>query len=126
MGRGSSCRTKVIKQNIDQDGMSDMFSQLLGDERSLDINIIKDKYMKLKTNVERMYKLLESFKKTIYVKVLSNMPNITHYIKNIDDFINQSNEIHGNKYDYSLVKFNGYKDLFVKVSNGKMTIMAER
>ena len=87
MGRGSSCRTKVIKQNIDQDGMSDMFSQLLGDERSLDINIIKDKYMKLKTNVERMYKLLESFKKTIYVKVLSNMPNITHYIKNIDDFI---------------------------------------
>ena len=92
MGRGSSCRTKVIKQNIDQDGMSDMFSQLLGDERTLDINIIKDKYMKLKTNVERMYKLLESFKKTIYIKVLSNMPNIALYIKNVDDFIEDAKE----------------------------------
>ena len=40
MGRGNSFKTKVIKQNIEQDGMADMFNQLLGDEKSLDINII--------------------------------------------------------------------------------------
>ena len=51
MGRGNN-RIKVVKQNIDQQGMSDMFNQLLGDEKSLDINIIRDKYMKLKTNIE--------------------------------------------------------------------------
>jgi len=90
MGRGSSGRTKVIKQTVEQDGMSDMFNQLLGDEKSLDINIIKDKYMKLKTNIERMYKLLESFKKTIYIKVLNTMPNIANYIKNIDGFIDDA------------------------------------
>lgn len=93
MGRGGSFRTKVVKQNIDQDGMGDMFNQLLGDERSLDLNIIKDKYMKLKTNVERMYKLLESFKKTIYIKVLNNIPNITTYIKNIDGFIEDAKSV---------------------------------
>ena len=64
MGRGNSFKTKVIKQNIEQDGMADMFNQLLGDEKSLDINIIRDKYLKLKTNIERVYKLLESFKKS--------------------------------------------------------------
>lgn len=93
MGRGGSFRTKVVKQSIDQDGMGDMFNQLLGDERSLDLDIIKDKYMKLKTNVERMYKLLESFKKTIYIKVLSGIPNITNYIKNIDGFIDDAKSV---------------------------------
>ena len=87
MGRGNSFKTKVIKQNIEQDGMADMFNQLLGDEKSLDINIIRDKYLKLKTNIERVYKLLESFKKTIYIKVLTNLPNISIYIRNIEGFI---------------------------------------
>ena len=72
MGRGNN-RIKVVKQNIDQQGMSDMFNQLLGDEKSLDINIIRDKYMKLKTNIERIYRLLESFHNTIYVKVINTI-----------------------------------------------------
>lgn len=60
MGRGNN-KIKIVKQNIDQQGMSDLFNQLLGDEKSLDINIIRDKYLKLKTNIERIYKLLDSF-----------------------------------------------------------------
>lgn len=93
MGRGGVFKTKVIKQNIEQDGMAEMFNQLLGDEKSLDINIIKDKYMKLKTNVERVYRLLESFKKTIYIKVLANMSNIALYIKNIENFIEDAEHV---------------------------------
>jgi len=86
MGRGNN-RVKMIKQNIDQQGMADMFNQLLGDEKSLDINIIKDKYMKLKTNVERIYKLLDSFHNTIYVKVINSLFDTTVYKKNIKGFI---------------------------------------
>ena len=33
--------------------------------------IIKDKYLRLKTNIERIYKLLESFHNTIYNKPLT-------------------------------------------------------
>lgn len=87
MARGSSSKVKMIKQNIDQEGMSEMFNQLLGDEKSLDINIIKDKYLKLKTNVERIYKLLESFHNTIYIKVINNIFDTSVYKTNIKNFI---------------------------------------
>jgi hypothetical protein len=93
MGRGSGSKTKIIKQSEDQDGISDMFNQLLGDEKSLDIEIIKDKYLKLKTNIERVYKLLESFKKTIYCKVLKDFPNINFYKTNIENFITDAKSI---------------------------------
>ena len=85
MGRGQ--KVKMIKQNIDQEGMADMFNQLLGDEKALDINIIKDKYMKLKTNIDRIYKLLDSFHNTIYVKVINNLFDTTMYKQNIKNFI---------------------------------------
>lgn len=87
MGRGLTSKTKVIKQSIDQDGISDMFNQLLGDEKSLDIEIIRDKYKKLKTDIERVYKLLESFKKTFYCKVLKDFSNINFYKTNMENFI---------------------------------------
>jgi hypothetical protein len=87
MARGSNSKMKVIKQNIDQQGMADMFNQLLGDEKSLDINIIRDKYLKLKTNMERIYKLLESFHNTIYIKVINEIFNTTLYKKNIMGFV---------------------------------------
>ena len=92
MGRGNN-KVKMIKQNIDQQGMAEMFNQLLGDEQSLDINIIKDKYMKLKTNVERIYKLLESFNNTIYNKVINNKLETSIYKKNIQGFIDDCKNI---------------------------------
>lgn len=87
MGRGNGGKVKMIKQNIDQQGMSEMFNQLLGDEKSLDITIIKDKYLRLKTNIERIYKLLESFHNTIYNKILKDHSDIEIYKKNIQGFI---------------------------------------
>ena len=86
MGRGNN-RVKMVKQNIDQQGMADMFNQLLGDEKSLDINIIKDKYLKLKTDIDRVYKLLESFHNTIYVKVINNLFETSIYKSNIKGFV---------------------------------------
>lgn len=93
MGRGATCRTKVVKQNLDQDGMSEMFSQLLGDEKSLDINIIKDKYTKLNTNINRLYKLCDSFCNTIYNKVLINFPNVKLYKMNMENFITDAKDV---------------------------------
>lgn len=93
MARGSGSKVKMIKQNIDQQGMSEMFNQLLGDEKSLDINIIKDKYLKLKTNIERIYKLLESFHNTIYIKVINNIFETSSYKKNIKGFIEDAQSL---------------------------------
>jgi hypothetical protein len=87
MGRGQG-RSKVISKSIgEQDGINDMFNQLLGDEKSLDIEIVEDKYNKLKNEIEKVYKLFESFKKTIYSKVLKDLTGINIYIKNIEGFI---------------------------------------
>jgi hypothetical protein len=86
MARGRG-RVKMVKQNVDQQGLSDMFNQLLGDEESLDVEIIKDKYLRLKTNIERIYKLLESFHNTIYNKILKDQSNIEYYKNNINGFI---------------------------------------
>jgi hypothetical protein len=110
MARGQGSKVKVIKQNIDQQGLSEMFNQLLGDEKSLDINIIKDKYTRLKTDIERIYKLLESFKNTIYNKVLNDQHNIDIYRKNIDGFITDCKEIFPeNLTDGEIVRF--YKNI---------------
>jgi len=94
MGRGHA-RTKVITKSISNDKheVNDMFNQLLGNEDSLDIEIVKDKYNKLKNEIEKVYKLLESFKKTIYLKVLKDLDNINMYIKNIDGFIEDAKTI---------------------------------
>lgn len=93
MGRGQAGKVKIIKQNIDQQGLGDMFNQLLGDEKSLDINIIRDKYIRLKTDIERVHKLLESFRNTIYNKILKDEAGIDIYKKNIEGFITDCKDL---------------------------------
>lgn len=92
MARGQG-RTKVIQKQVDQDGMGDMFNQLLGDEKSLDIEIVRDKYNKLKTELEKIYKLLLSFKNSIYLKALKDTPGIDLYVKNLDGFVEDAKHI---------------------------------
>lgn len=94
MGRGGKTfKQKVIKQNIggDEEAIGDLFNQLLGNENSLDINIVKDKYNRLYANINRIKKLCESFVKTIYIKALSGSDNkdklVDVYIKNMNGFI---------------------------------------
>lgn len=110
MARGNGGKMKVIKQNVDKQGMSEMFSQLLGDEKSLDINIIKDKYMRLKTNIERMYKFLESFHNAIYLKLIKDNDDVEIYKKNINNFISDCKNIFPeNIEDKDLISF--YKNV---------------
>lgn len=110
MGRGNGSKVKMIKQNIDHQGMSEMFNQLLGDEKSLDINIIKDKYLRLKTNIERISKLLESFHNTIYNKILKDQNDVEIYKKNIQGFITDSKQLFPeNIEDENIIKF--YKSI---------------
>ena len=110
MARGQGSKVKVIKQNVDQQGLSEMFNQLLGDEKSLDINIIKDKYNRLKSDVERVYKLLESFRNTVYNKVLKDQNNIDIYRKNIDGFITDCKDLFPEDLtDSEIIKF--YKNI---------------
>ena len=109
MARGGG-KVRMIKQSVDQQGLSDMFNQLLGDEKSLDINIIKDKYLRLKTDIERIYKLLESFKNTIYNKVLKDHPNTEMYNKNSDGFITDCKDLFpSDLLDSELIRF--YKNI---------------
>lgn len=110
MGRGNGGKVKMIKQNIDHQGMSEMFNQLLGDEKSLDINIIKDKYLRLKSNIERISKLLESFHNTIYNKILKDQSDIEIYKKNIQGFITDCKQLFPeNIEDSNLINF--YKNI---------------
>ena len=92
MARGRG-RTKVITKTQDQDDIGEMFNQLLGDEKSLDIEIIKDKYLKLKYNVEKVYKLLLSFKKSMLLKSLKNSHNVDTYVKDLDNFVDDCKSI---------------------------------
>lgn len=88
MGRGA--RTKIIKQNItgvDQKELNDIFGQIVGDRNSLDPDIVNDKYNKLITSVDRISKLMGSFNKSIYGKVLCNDPRVELYKSNINGWI---------------------------------------
>lgn len=87
MGRGKG-QVKVIKKSAgNQNDVGNMFNQLLGDEKSLELDIIKDKYNKLESDIRSVYKLLSSFRESIYKKVLHSIPNIDLYISEIDGFI---------------------------------------
>ena len=110
MARGKSSKQKVIKQTLgdDQAAIGDIFNQLLGNESSLDFNIVKDKYTKLLTNVSRLQKLCESFYKTIYLKALADTNDvfIETYKKNMLGFIEDCKTItETNVEDSKLVKY---------------------
>ncbi len=97
MGKGSA-RVKTIKpKNMlggDEKELSNMFSQIFGEAGNMDFEIAMDKLNKLKSNISRIMKFMESFDKTIYVKVLPNLHNgeqeadkIKEYRSNISNFV---------------------------------------
>lgn len=111
MGRG--CRTKVIKQNVsgvDQKELSEIFGQLVGDRDSLDPDIVIDKFTKLTTSVERMSKLMSSFSKSIYGKVLSLDPHVGMYKRNMEGWIADCNHLLGNTEGQMVDRYLSAKD----------------
>jgi len=99
MGKGGA-RVKTIKpKNLlgdDAKDLSAVFGQLFGENGNMDFDIAMDKLNKLKSNILRILKFMESFKKTIYVKVLGGSEangEVSLYIKNIDGFIEDCKHI---------------------------------
>ena len=101
MGRGNG-RVKTIKTKNGLDGnnkdLSAVFGQIFGESGSMDFDIALDKLNKLKSNISRVKKLLESFSKTIYSKVLINgngeeTSEIRNYKKNMEGFIEDCKHI---------------------------------
>lgn len=95
MARGGG-RVKTIKAKnglgSDAKDLSAVFGQIFGESGNMDFDIALDKLNKLKSNISRVKKLLESFSKTIYSKVLSNgngeeTPEVRNYKKNMEGFI---------------------------------------
>lgn len=92
MARGKGNGVKVIKKTIgDSNDINQLFQQLIGDEKSLDPNIIMDKYNRLIENIKRCNKLLMAFK----VKLLDKMvdSNFGGQIQLLVDFCNDSEQI---------------------------------
>lgn len=82
MGRGKKT-IKVVKQStgINEDEIADLFAQLAGDPTKLDPEIVKDKYTRLKNNIERCAKILTKFKEVILDRIETK--------KGIDPFYDQ-------------------------------------
>jgi hypothetical protein len=95
MGKGGA-RIKTIKsKNLlgdEEKDLSSIFGQLFGEANNMDFEVAMDKLSKLRSNVSRVSKFLESFSKTIYGKILPNLngytdTSISLYKKNISGFV---------------------------------------
>ena len=97
MGRGKK-QFRVISNtgDIDQTELMNMFQQLTGDPTKLDPVIVKDKYERLKNDIERCNKLVLKFKEAIldrlytkehdlYFQRESN--NLVDFVKHVNEYI---------------------------------------
>lgn len=82
---------KVVSSmpEIDQAELLDMIQQLSGDPTKLDPEIVKDKHQRLVNNILRFVQFLESFKKTILLKLRTKVGNdgfFDNELKRLDQF----------------------------------------
>jgi hypothetical protein len=94
MGKTRGGKTKIIKKTLGGNGdeINALFSQLLGNEDSLDPIVITDKYIKLKQEVKTINELLNRFNITILEKLIKNNSSLEGNKKDIEFFINNSNK----------------------------------
>lgn len=96
MARGKKS-VKVVKQSIgiDEEELNNLFSQLAGDPTKLDPEIVKDKYTRLKNNIERCAKILKKFKEVILDRLETkkgNDPFFDEQVRDFMKFVDLSNE----------------------------------
>ena len=85
-------RTVSGANDIDQAELLDMFQQLTGDPSKLDPEIVKDKYERLKNDIQRCNKLVLKFKEAILDRLHTKRgvdPFFDHEVKNIVSFVDQ-------------------------------------
>jgi hypothetical protein len=103
MGRSGGGKVKTIKKQLgnNTDELNSLFSQLLGQEDSLDPMIILDKYDKLKSEIYTVNQLLTRFNVNILDILSKTDKSFLDYKKDIEFFINTSNN-EFNKKDMTL------------------------
>lgn len=97
MGRGKK-GIKVVKQaiGIDEDELNDLFAQLAGDPTKLDPEIVKDKYTRLKHNIQRCGKILKKFKEVILDRLETKKgidPFFDEQVRDFMKFVELSDDI---------------------------------
>lgn len=86
-------KVKVIKSSVDVKDLNEVFGQMFGQGQNMDFEIAMDKLNKLRSNMSRVSKLLESFDKTILSKVLEQTEEISRYKKALRDFSSDCKQI---------------------------------
>lgn len=104
--------------DIDQTELLGMFQQLTGDPSKLDPDIVKDKYERLKNDIERCNKLVLKFKEAILDRLHTKSgvdPYFDHEVRALVEFVQQVNEYIDTKIeDDNLVHiYQALKDSFV-------------
>ena len=75
--------------------LMDMFQQLTGDPSKLDPDIVKDKYERLKNDIQRCNKLVLKFKEAILDRLVTKVGvdvYFDHEVRKIEDFVKQVDE----------------------------------
>lgn len=96
MARGKGGQVKSIKKNLGGTNANDLgilFNQLLGDEKSLDPEVVMDKFNKLKSNIDTIKKILQKFTETIILPKFSDNATIMMHLRDIKSFIELSKDI---------------------------------
>jgi hypothetical protein len=95
MARGKG-QVRSIKKNAGGVSMTDLgsiFNQLLGDEKSLDPDVVMEKYNKLKSNIETIKKILQKFSDVILLPKFSDNNKILGSINEIKNFIESCGDL---------------------------------
>ncbi len=86
-------KVKVVKSTVDTKDLGEVFGQLFGQGQNMDFEIAMDKLNKLRSNVSRVMKFMESFDKAIYCKVLPESEEREKYRQNAKNFVEDCREI---------------------------------
>ncbi len=86
-------RVKVVKSNVDTKGLNEVFGQMFGNGDNMDFEIALSKMHKLRSNVSRVMKFMESFDKSILSKVLEQTPETRQYKASVQNFVQDCKEI---------------------------------
>lgn len=86
-------KVKVIKSNVDTKDLNEVIGQLFGQGDNMDFEIAMDKLNKLRSNMSRVLKFMESFDKAILSKVLEQTEETKKYKEGIHNFVQDCKEI---------------------------------
>jgi hypothetical protein len=96
MARGKGGQVRTIKKSLGGANANDLgilFNQLLGDEKSLDPEVVIDKFNKLKSNVDTIKKILQKFTETIILPKFNDNSTVMTHLRDIKSFIELTKDI---------------------------------